>query len=441
MSSERGVRWRRLLTPAVKNVVWTSGGNAAQRMAQFAITIYIARTFGAERLGLYALIYGAAMAAASIVGAGMAPAVSREVAASVVRPKQTPVEFASTAVICCALIALTLNGLIHFDYASPVTAYLGGSGLCREQAACITILWSGFAAACGSIGLAVLASTNRFLNYFRASLMQAVLFCLLIGSYALLEQLWTLHVFVLVGIAAGAAITLFLAIGQDLLSLRLTAVGFSNALRSLAPIALPTYLSNLLFMPVTTWAMLILANSSVQASAHVGSYAAAMQWQSLILFLPTAIAAAVAPDVTRASLLDHKDMFRQVARQAKVVGSVSFVGAVVIGLSHRVVASVYGDVLPDFAVALWLLLGSGVLFAITNAIAIFLLATRRMWIALVLTGLWSAIFLVSATYLAHYGASGLATANLLAHFVHASCVIGIFVMAKRLHARASTQGA
>lgn len=190
--------------------------------------------------------------------------------------------------------------------------------------------------------------------------------------------------------------------------------------------ALPSLLSGLLVSPVI-WAANAVLAARPGGYGELGVLNAAMQWRSVVLFVPGVVAQAALPIL--ASLQSARDAAR-FARALRVNCALNLAVGILAGLPIAAaspwIMRTYG---PEFAgrgTVLAVLVASAVLQAVVGVVGQALASLGRLWWGLGLNVLWAAELLLATHLLLPLGADGLAIAFLVSYFLHL-VQVGLYV--------------
>ena len=183
--------------------------------------------------------------------------------------------------------------------------------------------------------------------------------------------------------------------------------------------SLPALAQGIMVSPVTWAATAILVNQP-GGFLEMGAYSAANQWYAAVLFLPTALGAAVLPVLSERIGQADQAGARNVLRMAVVMNAVVVAPIVLVGsVASPWIMRMYG---PSFAIAwptLVLVLVTAGVVAVLNPIGSLLAAANRVWLGFWMNAGWAVVLLATTVLLVRSGAVGVALARLVAYVVHA----------------------
>lgn len=182
--------------------------------------------------------------------------------------------------------------------------------------------------------------------------------------------------------------------------------------------SLPALAQGIMVSPVTWAATAILVNQP-GGFLEMGAYSAANQWYAAVLFLPTALGAAVLPVLTERIGQTDQAGARKVLRVAVGMNAAVVVPIVLVGsVASPWIMGMYG---PSFGAA-WptlvvVLVTAGVV-AVLNPVGSLLAAANRVWLGFWMNTGWAVVLLGTTVLLVRSGAIGVAVARLIAYGVH-----------------------
>jgi O-antigen/teichoic acid export membrane protein len=228
------------------------------------------------------------------------------------------------------------------------------------------------------------------------------------------------------GTAGGCALT-YLALRREAGKARVLSnwVGCLREASLIARFSLPTMLSSLLFSPIT-WACSAILVRSPNGYAEMGVFNASNQWFAFIMFLPGIVSQVILPilsnSVGRKDEVESRRALLLALRAdlAVVVPSVTLLSAV-----SPWIMSLYGESFAaSWPVLLVSLMAAGML-AIQAPASQLLNAQGKVWSIFCLNLFWAVLFVCLTLILIPWGASGLASARLIAYTIQ--CLI-IFIL-------------
>lgn len=188
--------------------------------------------------------------------------------------------------------------------------------------------------------------------------------------------------------------------------------------------ALPAFIAGALIGP-THWCVQVILANSPGSFAEVATLGIAMQWFSLILFLPNTTGRVILPILTERIASDDSGGARRVLLYSMIANAIVAAPiAVTAALLSPYVAGLYGRDFANSHVAISLAVLIAALVATVTPTGNMLAATARMWIGAIMNAGWAAIYLLGAYLLADRGAVGALYALLIGYVFHAAWTFG-----------------
>jgi len=196
----------------------------------------------------------------------------------------------------------------------------------------------------------------------------------------------------------------------------LSSAAASGSVRRLTGIALPTLLGTVALQPVL-WGCNVLLVSGRSGFADLGLFNAAERWRQLLLFVPASVSANVLAALSRLNGAGDGAGFRRIFRRSlALVLLVVLVPAAAVVLCAPLCLEVFGAEYRRAAPALAVLAASSIPSALNNTLGQVLIARGKVWWRFsVDLGLVAILMGTAYALVPGWGATGLATANLLAY--------------------------
>ncbi|TDA66445.1 MAG: hypothetical protein D9V45_05825 [Chloroflexi bacterium] len=190
----------------------------------------------------------------------------------------------------------------------------------------------------------------------------------------------------------------------------------------------PAFLSSLV-VPFAIWATNSFLINSPNGFAELGQYNVVNQWKNIILFIPMTINNAILP------LLSSEISKQNLASPQKIIklsliinGLSSFLLALVLIIGNDYFMSIFGNEYLTSPLTTGVILFSAVISSVIAPIGQWIVASNKMWLALIMNFGWCLILLVASWIFIKNGsgAIGLGASFLIAYFFHALWVIGYY---------------
>ena len=145
----------------------------------------------------------------------------------------------------------------------------------------------------------------------------------------------------------------------------------------------------------------------------------AQQWQSIILFLPTAINTMLLSIFSNIQSDGGKTKFWKTVRLSIIInGTITFIFALIISLFSNRIMSIYGEGFTDGFYVLIILSITAVLIALNNVIGNVIASSYSMWWGVSMNSFWAISMVLFSKLLIYQGAFGLAVTYLISYILH-----------------------
>lgn len=397
-------------------VGWGVCGALAGRFAALTSAVLLARLLGPARYGEYALVLSTVMMVSSVATTGVGAAASKYLADL----RGSAPELRATGLAAVALIAFA------FSSVAGVALYWTAPGLAarhfgRPEMAVPLVV--GAVALFFSIVQGAAQGALNGLERFRG--------VALLNTAAAVALACALPAFAYLGgtvaaVAAWSVVTAISACCAGLMVLR-SAVRMGTVskprlwreLKRFSATGAPIALSALVMAPVNWLAMSLLARTPAGLE-EVGRFNAAYQWYIGLAFIPSVIASATLPLLSRSRSARDGRGFAAIVRDGVLLNMlVAFASAALVWVLADAIMGMYGPQYRESASLLrWLAVASAA-NGLNAAIGQVMTASNQLWFGVFVNLLWSAVFLgwvaarVSAT-----GALAIAQGLVAAYVVH-----------------------
>jgi O-antigen/teichoic acid export membrane protein len=184
--------------------------------------------------------------------------------------------------------------------------------------------------------------------------------------------------------------------------------------------SLPAVLTGAISGPVYWLCSTLLVNRP-DGYSEMGIYNAANQWFNALLFLPGVLGQAVLPMLAEQMGKDDHVRSARVLLLSTKMNGVAMLPVVFIGcLASPVIMASYGSSFRGAWPTLVVVLLTAGLIGIITPIGQTIVAGGRFWLGSIMNLGWAICFLVFTFLLLRWGAFGVATARLLAYFIHST---------------------
>lgn len=182
--------------------------------------------------------------------------------------------------------------------------------------------------------------------------------------------------------------------------------------------SLPAVLAGIMVGPVNWYCATLLVNQE-NGYAQMGAYNAALQWCSLLLFLPGILGQVIVPILSeRLGNKDRNQSLRVLTTSIKINTIIVWPLIILFSVFSRSIMGLYGAGFGDEWMLLVVVLVTTGLIAIENPLGDYLVAGGQLWLGFSLNMAWGVVFVIATTLLIGMGGMGLAAARLIAYLLH-----------------------
>ncbi|MBI5549657.1 MAG: oligosaccharide flippase family protein [Deltaproteobacteria bacterium] len=407
---------------AASGAFWSVSGSVLSRLLTLAAAIFVARHLGAAAFGEYNLVLTTAGVLQALAGFGLGATAAKylsgkyrlEPAAAGRVIGLSSVIAAGVGALATGLLALSGPWIARVVLNAP---QLGGA----LRLGSLLLLFGSIQGA--QVG--VLTGLERFRLLALVSVVAAVVTAPLLVLGA--SQGGTLGG--VVGLVVSAAVTIALFGVAVRVATRASGIRprYRGALaewRILFSYSLPATLSNLLLAPVTWAASAILVNQW-DGLRELGLFSAANQWRNAIVFVATAIGAALLPLFSHLHDSGRSRAFLEAFWASFIlIGVMCMAAAGLLAALAPVLMRSYGAEFASATTVLIVLVIAGAIAAPLSVVGNAMGGAGKMWLGFALNLAWAGALLATAYALRSWGALGLSLAYLLAYLVHLFTSLG-----------------
>lgn len=184
--------------------------------------------------------------------------------------------------------------------------------------------------------------------------------------------------------------------------------------------SLPAVLAGIMVGPVNWYCATLLVNQE-NGYAQMGAYNAALQWCSLLLFLPGILGQVIVPILSeRLGNKDRKQSLKVLSISIKTNMIIVWPLIILFSVFSRSIMGLYGAEFGDEWLLLVIVLITTGLVAIANPLGDYLVAGGRLWLGFSLNLAWGVAFILGTILWVGIGMGGmgLAAARLAAYLMH-----------------------
>jgi O-antigen/teichoic acid export membrane protein len=396
---------------------WSLAGAVGARVLTFPIGVILARLMGRAGYGQLGIIYASVELFATFGGLGLGLASTKHVAEL---RKKDPVR-AGRIIGLSMFLTMVAGGMLALGLlllapwiAPRILAEPTLVGPLRISAVLL------YLSVIDSVQMASLAGFEAFKVSARIRVLKGTLdLPLMIGGYFLGG---------LDGVIWGASLSRAIQYVANRLALKSEArragmvLSFRHCLqesRVLWSFSLPALISGILVAPVN-WVCSAMLVNQARGYIEMGSYSAANQWYSLIIFLPLTMGTGVLPIISERMGDQDSENSRAVLRTVLKLNAVIVIPAVVIlSVFSPLLMAIYGHGYRDSWPTLIAVAATAGIFAMCAPVGDVIAASGRMWVGCAMNLGWAAIFIATSVFLVRWGSLGLASSRLIAYCAHA----------------------
>jgi O-antigen/teichoic acid export membrane protein len=194
--------------------------------------------------------------------------------------------------------------------------------------------------------------------------------------------------------------------------------------------SLPAIMAGMIVGPVT-WYCNTLMVKGYNGFNEMAIFNAATQWQSIVLFIPTAVSQISLPLFSHSK--DDKVKFIKLIKYNTLLNLIiGLTFAVIIALGSKLIMLSYGKNFIDGSFVLIILSFTAVLISVNGVIGQVIAGIGKMWLGFSLNLIWAAalIFFSNLFLNKGYGAIGLSYAMFISYFIHTisiTCLVLIYL--------------
>lgn len=405
---------RRLATGAV----WTGIGMVFSRVIAIIAAVFLARTLGSSAFGEFGLVRSTIAMFLVFAGASTGTAATTFVSRYRHTDPGRASRMISLSIFCAGTIGL-LASITIFYLAPSICEYTFGDrqAVVAIRIASIAILFSTLV----GVTNGVLTGLENFSAIVKADVTASLLSLPLIVGGA--------HLWGVPGAVAGQAVSSAIHAAISFAFARFCALDSKlqiarrihlSDLRCLVTFCVPATLSGVMVAP-THWLSQAMLARTPAGLAQIGILSAATNWQSALSVVPAVLGSAVLPMLSAMDPLVFRTRQRQVLIFSVIANATILlpISASLYILRFRIM-NVYGEQFLDGTQVLPLLLVAATISGLLRPLAQLVVANDAMWLGFFMNFGWAAVFLFLSYSFRSKGAYGLALAQVIAYFVHAS---------------------
>jgi O-antigen/teichoic acid export membrane protein len=399
-----------------KGAFWGTIGTVATRSVTVLLSFVLARILGKEGFGEYGIINSTAAMVGGFAGLGLGSTVTRYVASLKVREPERAGKIIGLSSLITWISAIIYGAI--FIYFAP---WLAQKTLAAPHLAPMLQISS------ITIGLGVVnsvqISTLTGLESFKVSSILSTILGI-IQSFLVVFLAWYAGVkgaVIALTICSGlTVITYYIVSRRELnaVNIEVTFIEVWSEWRVLVKYSLPAFLSTITIGPVIWASNAFLANQP-NGYGQLGIFNAALQWDTFVQFFPALASTAVLPVMSDMyGRGDRKGSINVMWKMMKITAFLVIPLVILVSLLSPFIIKGYGS---SFAGGHWVIIIvviTTIFSSISAHLGTFIAASGKMWIGFAINGGWGLAFIILSYYLVKWGAEGLASAKLVAYFLH-----------------------
>ena len=182
--------------------------------------------------------------------------------------------------------------------------------------------------------------------------------------------------------------------------------------------SLPAIMAGMIVGPVTWYCNTMMVNR-INGFGEMAIYNAALQWQNIVLFIPTAVSQISLPLFSHSK--DDKGKFIKLIKYNVLLNLIiGLAFAVIIAICSKLIMYGYGKNFIDGSIVLVILSFTAVLISVNGVIGQVIAGIGKMWVGFILNLIWASAFVYFSYILLNkgYGALGLSYAMLFSYLIH-----------------------
>lgn len=400
---------------------WTLAASVASRSCALIASILAARILGKESFGHLGILQNTIEMFGTLAGFGMGLTATKYIAEYRQSDPQKAgriITLTNTiAIIIGTVTAITLYALAPWLARNTLAApYL--APLLKTSAICVLL------GALTGTQFGILSGFEAFKQIARVNLISGLLLLSLRTGGTLV---WGLD-----GALYGTILSQFLTYLVTQAEIRKIATAHNiphrpqHSLQELPVLwkfSLPSVLGALIAPPVIWLSSAMLVNQP-NGYQEMGILNAANQWFFLILFLPNLMGQATLPVLFERLKQQNHQEAQQLFHTLIKINSLVILPLLVTSFLSEHLMSLYGKEFLTGTQTLHITILTAGIMAIQMPAGYILAAADKMWTTLAINTAWGLTFLIGSTQLIHLGASGFATARLIAAITHTFVTFG-----------------
>jgi len=195
-------------------------------------------------------------------------------------------------------------------------------------------------------------------------------------------------------------------------------------------VSLPAMATAVLWLPVT-WIGTLMLVREPGGFAEMGLFGAAMQWFSLVMFVPGVITQTILPILSeQVGGGSHREARHLALRSAGIMLALVALIALLLIIGSPWVAAAYGEEFKNGALVFILMFVAAVAASPQGILGNYLAAENRFWLRFRINILWAVCYLAAAYVCVSKGAVGLAMAMIIAYFARTVATLAYVLLAK-----------
>jgi O-antigen/teichoic acid export membrane protein len=413
------VRCRISVSPLYKRLAgsafWSILSTVISRGAGLVVTVPLARILGRETFGKYAILYATMAAAGSFFAAGLNMTATKYLAEFRQKDPKRAGRFINLGLFFSLSVGIVGAGSLFMLGPWISRSWLADPKMEPLVSACsLGVLISVVVSAQNG----TLAGLELFQSIaFRNSLSGVIRIGIMVAGTLL---------YGLPGAVAGMIFSEWIVWALNELAIRngCHEYGITRAVRGclrelslFSRFSIPATLGGMIIAPAAWTCNLILANQP-EGYSHVALYNAALQWRTLITFVPVSVNIVLFPMLSSVfGLGDDRSYKRLLQVNALFYLAITGVAACIIALLAPMIMRMYGRGFSAGSATLSLIAFSSVFFALNELLTQALASRGKVWLCLLFQTLFAAS-LVALTYVLTargWGADGAAAASLITY--------------------------
>jgi O-antigen/teichoic acid export membrane protein len=378
--------------PFITNSLWAIGGSATGKILNFFCISTIANQLGSNTFGEFNVVQTTIGLFGTVSGLGLGLAATKLIAEWRTKDKNHLCQIIGSLYSISILMSVVVASIFYFS-----ATYIGSNVLNNNS---LVIMFKITA------GIVVFDSINGVQNGILSGFegfREISLINLISGIIASILLLSMTRYFSIIGLTSGLLLSKAITVAitthylRKILSKEKITMNLGinrKSVKTIFQISIPSFLSTMATTPVTWLTTSIFANQRNGYSA-LGTYNAVNQLRQLVLFLPDSAGKISIPKLANAYGTQNYDLFRKILISTVISNAIfSVIPSLAVYLVRAIFKGIIGiQYFPNDTLMI-VILTTGILIAITNAIGYIFICSNMVWLDFKLRLVWAISWLI-----------------------------------------------